>query len=115
MGNEPGWTIHVQWPTVCHASAYVVEILEHQSGLSQRFVRVASPDVMASLTELRIDGLQPGAYAACVRCVAPCGCESIPSPWATLHVASSPPCGMHPPASALIMQPPPSAPAPITT
>merc|ERR1712072_955878 len=31
--------------------------------------------------DLRVDGLRSSACAACVRCVAPCGCEAAPSPW----------------------------------
>lgn len=107
--GEMGWNIHIQWPTVIHASAYVVDILEQQTGFSQRFVRSAAPDIVPALTDLRIDGLQLGTYGACVRCVAPCGCESVCSPWAVLP----PSCGMPPSAPTVHMQPPPSAPAPI--
>merc|ERR1712176_1464176 len=44
--------------------------------------------------DLRVDDLQPGTYAACVRCVAPCGCESACSPWAFLPFTGPPQCRM---------------------
>merc|ERR1712050_452696 len=99
---------HIQWPTVIHSTAYVVDVLEQPTGLSQRFVRTATPDFCPPLTDLRIDGLRPGTYLACVRCVAPCGCESVCSPWAMLPLIDSPSCALPPVLPASTMQPPTS-------
>jgi hypothetical protein len=78
----------VQWPTVIHASAYVVELFNQGTMLAQRFMRAAPEGAPPALVDLRIDGLQPGPYAACVRSIAPCGCESTPSPWSFLQVGA---------------------------
>merc|ERR1712061_755994 len=74
-------------------------------------MRAATPGYGSALMDLRVDGLQPGTYAACVRCVAPCGCESACSPWAILPLACFP-CGVLPLAPASHIQAP-SAPAPV--
>jgi len=76
-----GCGICVQWPTVVHASAYVVELFDQVTMVAQRFTHVAAECPLPALMSMRIDGLQTSAYAACVRCVAPCGCESVASPW----------------------------------
>lgn len=77
--------IVVQWPTVIHAAAYVVELLEEGASTPQRFTRALPESVGEALVELRVGNLQRHGYAACVRCIAPCGCESAPSPWSYLH------------------------------
>jgi len=71
----------IQWPTVIHASAYVVELLDQTTMVAQRFLHGTPEGVLPSLMNLGVDGLQATAYAACVRCVAPCGCESAASSW----------------------------------
>lgn len=112
--GENGSSLHIQWPTVVHAHAYVVELLDQCSGVSQRFVRAAATESLPVLTDLRIDGLRPGSYAAHVRTMAPCGCESACSPWAVLPFAWVSPCGMPDLASAAASNMlPPSAPAPV--
>jgi len=79
--GDNGCGVCIQWPTVIHASAYVVELLDQVSMVAQRFMHMTPEGVLPALMNLRVDGLQPSAYATCVRCVAPCGCESSPSPW----------------------------------
>jgi hypothetical protein len=92
-------SIFIQWPTVIHASAYVVELFDQVNMVSQRFTHVSPAGALPSLMSLRVDGLQPSSYAACVRCVALCGCESACSAWSFLS-------GMVPFTSALPMLPP---------
>lgn len=80
-----GFAILVQWPSVAHANAYVVELRESGSERAERFIRSVPMQALGSLVELRIGGLRPGGspghcYVAQVRCVAACGCESEPSP-----------------------------------
>merc|ERR1711966_66233 len=70
---------------------YVIELLDQGTMASQRFVRGMPAGLLPPLVDLRVDGLQPSAYAASVRCVAPCGCESACSPWSFLALASVPP------------------------
>eukprot|EP00747_Dinoflagellata_sp_TGD_P166012 gnl/TRDRNA2_/TRDRNA2_188161_c0_seq1.p1 gnl/TRDRNA2_/TRDRNA2_188161_c0~~gnl/TRDRNA2_/TRDRNA2_188161_c0_seq1.p1 ORF type:complete len:937 (-),score=186.10 gnl/TRDRNA2_/TRDRNA2_188161_c0_seq1:122-2581(-) len=93
--NEAGWGICVQWPTVVHATAYTVELLDQGTNAAERFTRAVPERLTEALVELRVGGLNPGSYAACVRCVAPCGCESAPSAWSALP-AGCPPYGSHP-------------------
>jgi len=82
--EEAGRSLCVQWPTVVHAVAYTIELLEEGTATAERFTRTV-PEVMPeALVELRVGNLNAGAYAACVRCVAPCGCESAPSSWSFL-------------------------------
>jgi hypothetical protein len=77
-----GRSILIQWPTIVHATAYIVELYEETSGTLERFHRVVPDNLREVLVELRVGNLQPtGSYGACVRSVAPCGCESSPSPW----------------------------------
>merc|ERR1719443_1250464 len=68
--------------------------------LSQRFVRPMPEGIMTALVDMRVDGLQSTSYAACVRCVAPCGCESACSPWSFLPIGPMAP----PPAPAPVSQ-----------
>eukprot|EP00929_Paragymnodinium_shiwhaense_P013629 TRINITY_DN121470_c0_g1_i1.p1 TRINITY_DN121470_c0_g1~~TRINITY_DN121470_c0_g1_i1.p1 ORF type:complete len:850 (+),score=170.28 TRINITY_DN121470_c0_g1_i1:156-2705(+) len=89
---ENGRSICIQWPMVIHATAYTVELFEEGSASSERFTRAVPEGMTEALVELRVGNLQPTAYAACVRCVAPCGSESLPSPWSYL-----PPSWMVPP------------------
>merc|ERR1719271_1218364 len=99
----------IQWPLVIHASAYVVELLDQGTMIAQQFMRPMPEGVVASLVDLRVDGLQPNnEYFARVRCVAPCGCESAPSPWSFLPAGSIAPSGTVPLA-------PPSLPLAATT
>merc|ERR1712137_880769 len=79
-----GFAVSVQWPSVAHAVAYAVELREAWSPTAERFLRSAPLATLGSLVELRVGGLRPGplpgrCYAAQVRCVAACGCESAPS------------------------------------
>jgi len=81
----------IQWPTVIHASGYVVELLDQVTMVAQRFMHGMPEGVLQPLLNLRVDGLQHSAYAACIRCVAPCGCESAPSQWSFVsNVAMAP-------------------------
>lgn len=79
--EEAGRSILIQWPTVVHSVAYTVELFEEGSAAIERFQRAVPEGVTEPLVELRIGNLQPGSYGACVRGIAPCGCESAPSPW----------------------------------
>lgn len=101
-----GRSVCIQWPTVVHATAYTVELLEEGASAAERFTRAVPEILPEALVELRVGNLNPGAYAACVRCVAPCGCESAPSPWSFL-----PPFWMPPPPVSLGLGPwPPQVP-----
>jgi len=113
-------SVCVQWPTVIHATAYVVELFDQGTMASQRFVRGTPAGILPQLVDLRVDGLQTSTCAASVRCVAPCGCESVSSPWSFFALASAPPPAavapvfpMPPPhvSAATLCPPPPSAPA----
>eukprot|EP00913_Durusdinium_trenchii_P002564 g2373.t1 len=100
-----GRALKIQWPTVVHATAYVVELWEENSQMPERFHRTVPENLREVLVELRVGNLQPaGSYSACVRAVAPCGCESQPSPWTAAPVWY-PSCGYLPPAG--WGQPPP--------
>lgn len=82
--DEYGFAISVQWPSVSHAAAYVVELREQGSPSVERFMRSAPMATRGSIVELRVGGLRPSGppgqrYAAQVRCIADCGCESAPS------------------------------------
>lgn len=89
--EEASRSVCIQWPTVVHATAYTVELLEEGTAAAERFTR-AVPEIMPeALVELRVGNLNPGAYAACVRCVAPCGFESAPSAWSFLPPLWLPP------------------------
>lgn len=104
--SENGCSVSIQWPTVVHASSYVVEILDLSTMTTQRFMRGVPECVLPALMDLRVDGLRSSACAACVRCIAPCGCESAPSPWsyATPLQPLAPPL-----ATTLLLPPPPQA------
>jgi len=83
-GDEAGFAIVVQWPSVANATAYVVELGESGSSHTERFIR-SVPMQAAGLVELRIGGLRPAGgpgrrYVAQVRSVTACGCESEASP-----------------------------------
>jgi hypothetical protein len=80
----------IRWPTVVHASSYVVELLNQRTMMAHRFTHAAPEGMLPLLTEMHLAGLEPGLHAACVRCVAPCGCESVPSSWGVLEVSAAP-------------------------
>jgi len=85
LADDAGFAILVQWPSVNHATAYVVELRESGSQRVERFIRSVPAQAMGSLVELRIGGLRPFGmpgqyYIAQVRCVSACACESEPSP-----------------------------------
>lgn len=89
--EEASRSVCIQWPTVVHATAYTVELLEEGTASAERFTRAVPEILPEALVELRVGNLNPGAYAACVRCVAPCGCESAPSAWSFLPPLWLPP------------------------
>jgi len=99
--EEGSRSVCIQWPTVVHATAYTVELLEEGTAAAERFTRAVPEILPEALVELRVGNLNHGAYAACVRCVAPCGCESSPSSWSFL-----PPLWLPPPASLGLGWPP---------
>lgn len=82
-----GFSVCVLWPTVVHASAYIVELLDQASMASQHYTRVTPDGPLPFLMDLRIDGLRPSSYVSRLYCIAPCGCQSPPSPWSVLSVA----------------------------
>lgn len=88
--HESGRGICIQWPMVIHAVAYTVELYEDGAATAERFARSVPEGMAEALVELRVGNLQPGGYAACIRCTAPCGCESQPSPWSFLPPAWQP-------------------------
>eukprot|EP00930_Biecheleria_cincta_P006995 TRINITY_DN10812_c0_g2_i1.p1 TRINITY_DN10812_c0_g2~~TRINITY_DN10812_c0_g2_i1.p1 ORF type:complete len:778 (+),score=121.10 TRINITY_DN10812_c0_g2_i1:84-2417(+) len=91
--DEAGFSIALRWPSVAHASAYVVELRETGSLSVERFMRSAESAGPGTLIDLRVGGLRsiPGrTYTAQVRCVSHCGCESAPS-----SEGYSPPMGCH--------------------
>jgi len=95
--EEAGRSSLVQWPTVVHATAYTVELFDEATGALERFQRTVPENLTEAIVELRVGNLQPSSYGACVRCVAPCGCESAPSAWSFLPPAwatSRPPLGL---------------------
>lgn len=82
QGDEAGFSVVVRWPSVAQAVAYVVELREAGSPIVERIMRAADAAAPGSLVELRVGGLRPlygQQYAAQVRSVARCGCESCPS------------------------------------
>jgi len=84
--GENGCSVRIQWPTVIHASAYVVELLDQGTMASQQYIHVSPEGLLPAVMDVQVDGLRPSVYGACVRCVAPCGCESTSSPWSILRV-----------------------------
>jgi len=85
LADEYGFALSVQWPSVAHATAYVIDLREAGSQNVERFMRSAGMATRGSVVELRVGGLRPNTgpngqrYSAQVRCVAECGCESAPS------------------------------------
>lgn len=78
--------ICIQWPTVVHASAYVVEVLDQCNMTAQRFMHASPDTTLPPVMEFRVDGVPPSTYTACVRCIAPCGCQSAASLWSLSSV-----------------------------
>eukprot|EP00446_Apocalathium_sp_SHHI-4_P077537 CAMPEP_0177555616 /NCGR_PEP_ID=MMETSP0369-20130122/68631_1 /TAXON_ID=447022 ORGANISM="Scrippsiella hangoei-like, Strain SHHI-4" /NCGR_SAMPLE_ID=MMETSP0369 /ASSEMBLY_ACC=CAM_ASM_000364 /LENGTH=744 /DNA_ID=CAMNT_0019041757 /DNA_START=1 /DNA_END=2236 /DNA_ORIENTATION=+ len=98
--DESGFALLVQWPSITHATAYVVELRESGSPNVERFIRNVPMQAQGSVVELRIGGLRPiggigRCYIAQVRSISACGCESEPSP-----------AGMSQPLGAGVAQPP---------
>merc|ERR1711988_601669 len=87
-----GSSLCIQWPTVVHAHAYVVEILNQTNMTAQRYLHAMPEGPLPFVMDLRVDNLQPSAYAANVKCIAPCGCESTCSSWSFAVLGP-----MHPP------------------
>merc|ERR1719362_41647 len=86
FADEYGFALSVQWPSVAHAMAYVIDLCDAGSQHVERFMRSAGMATRGSVVELRVGGLRPSSgpsggqhYSAQVRCVAECGCESAPS------------------------------------
>lgn len=100
MSRDGACSLCVQWPTVIHASSYVVDIVEMSTMVNQRFMRGQADQPLPALTSMQIDGFRSGNPAACVRCVAPCGCESAPSSWSFLPLGQ-----MMPPAAPTVAAP----------
>lgn len=92
-----GRSVVIQWPVVIQATAYTVDLLQDGAAVPERFTRHVPESLSGTLVEFRVNKLQPSGYAACVRCVAACGCESVPSHWSYLPPAwppmSAPPLG----------------------
>merc|ERR1719428_1633477 len=77
--------LQIRWPSVIHASEYVVQICELGAALADPVSCTVPSDAHAVLVELCARGLAVGRpYAANVRCIAPCGCQSQESAWACL-------------------------------
>jgi len=106
VAAEDRCNVRFQWPTVIHASAYVIELLDQGTMASQRYIHVAPEGPLPAVMDAQVDVPQPGMYGACIRCIAPCGCESTCSPWSTCQVGWVQPSGVH----ALHLMPP-NAPA----
>merc|ERR1712224_171 len=82
LGDELGTVLSIRWQSAGPmATGYVVELRESTSTSIDRFVQDASATTTGIL-ELQVRGRVPGScYAACVRSLAQCGCESAPSAW----------------------------------
>lgn len=89
-----GCNVRFQWPTVVHASAYVIELVDQGTMVSQRYSHIAPEGSLPVVMDAQVDVLHSGMYAACIRCVAPCGCESTSSPWSAV-VNCVQPSGVH--------------------
>lgn len=99
----------VRWPTVVHAQAYAVEILNQNTMVSQRYLHAMPEGSLPFVMDMWMHNLQPGAYAACVRCIAPCGCESTCSPWSCAQLGLAAPMASAPAPAMLLLPPnPPS-------
>merc|ERR1711998_768583 len=94
----------VRWPTVVHAQAYSVEILNQNTMASQRYLHAMPEGALPFVMDMWLQNLQPGAYAACVRCIAPCGCESTCSPWSFAQLGCAAPV-MSTPAPTVVLLP----------
>jgi len=102
---------------VIHAAAYTVELFEEGTSGVRKFHRTAPENPVEPLVELRVVNLQPGSYGACVRCSAPCGCESASSAWSFLPPMWAPmaSCWQQGPMPTQVHQaiaPPPAQPSP---
>merc|ERR1712224_314569 len=84
--GDHGSSIRIAWPTVIPASAYVVDLMDQTTMAAQQFIHVSPEGPLPSVMEIQVDGLRPSVYGACIRCVAPCGCESQSSPWSIMRV-----------------------------
>lgn len=84
IDDANGRGVCIQWPTIVHAVAYTVELLEEGMSIPELFTRTVPEPILEPLVELCVGGLRPGAYSIRIRCVAPCGGESSPSAWSTL-------------------------------
>mmetsp|Transcript_25721 Transcript_25721/g.59457 ORF Transcript_25721/g.59457 Transcript_25721/m.59457 type:complete len:498 (-) Transcript_25721:169-1662(-) len=87
-------SLQIQWPTVVHATAYTVELIEDGAAQPECFKRSVPESVAELVVELRVGNLGVRGYACRVRCLGPCGCESAPSDWSFL-----PPSWFYPPPS----------------
>jgi len=90
-----GCNVRFQWPTVIHASAYVIELLDQGTMASQRYSHVAPEGPLPVVMDAQVDVLQPGMYGVCIRCIAPCGCESTCSPWSNVQLGCVQSSGVH--------------------
>mmetsp|Transcript_31192 Transcript_31192/g.72711 ORF Transcript_31192/g.72711 Transcript_31192/m.72711 type:complete len:508 (-) Transcript_31192:166-1689(-) len=85
-------SVQIQWPTVVHATAYTVELWEDGTSQPECFKRSVPDSVAELVVELRVGNLGVRAYACRIRCLGPCGSESLPSDWSFL-----PPSWFYPP------------------
>lgn len=81
MADHTGTALAVTWQGIGSLAAnYIVQLLDRDSSVVERFVRPATEPV--GVLELFIGGLIPNrCYTACVSSVTHCGCESAPSGW----------------------------------
>lgn len=108
-------SICIQWPLVVHATGYIVEIQNQNTLTTQKFMRVMLPEGnMPHLVDLQVDGMEPGPYAACIRCVAPCACESVASQWSYMQIPSIAPAILSS-APPIVMPAMPVSSVPVTT
>jgi len=110
FGSDDCCSVLVRWPSVSHATAYVVELRGERQ--TERFVRRVPVSTPGSLVELSIGGLHSTAqfHGAQVRCIAACGCESEPSPMGFLQMMTSV-APVQPPPPPLVAAPVPTPPA----
>merc|ERR1712025_46139 len=81
LADQTGTALAVTWQGIGSLAAhYIVQLLDRDSSVVERFVRPATEPV--GMLELFIGGLIPNrCYTACVSSVAHDGCESAPSGW----------------------------------